>query len=1152
MPKENIPTNPPFHPSVVTAGGKRLLLTDVDVVVSWDDKKQNLISSQAGWWLVNYPLKKIKGLEKLTEDQIAQKLFKCKAKDLKNWYIKTPGTAGPEPKDPSGPAPIIPTPNPTLVVNQQHPAASDTNPGTVEKPLKTIAAARKKVKPGTIIHVYPGIYREGIKFVKNKDTGKVVGGTKTQPIKIEGIRDKNGQMPVISANDVVPADEWQPVKGLLGVYRAKITTGQMGRVSMDGKTLKEANWPEQLQPGEYCFNRASYEFLNRRDMKTIPKAGMKEDGKTWKEARVDDKGMLKLGKGNEEKGIFYASTWVWLSPKARKKGIVWDPTCPLPITGSLSTGGRFRAFRQTGTKGQLNKYTMWVNGEQLPSVFTKGKPRPNYDYGMNDKWQNFKFKEGWNHLVFKFDTTSRPKDLTFRFGIPKGTTGIISQANPPKDISKAPKGKPAKFITDYLLLGPLKAKKDYGLYVRLPNNDDPKKHVMDLSARTNLINLQGPYTQLRGFEIRHGALFQQRAQLAVSGKGCVVEGCKFLDPEVRGFTVSLSGKDQRDDPIIVRNNWVINPGGLGAGASGSSDKLTAENQNTTVPGRGRMLAEWNVVINNNSAGYQRMWESGGFKMFRLTGCVLRQNTFIKGDGPGIWLDWEHFNNRIEGNLHLDGNALSVGIEASPGPNVVANNISVNLHPGGAWFRYAILTWSTRRTYAMFNTVDGRWNKGKSWKGHDGADAIYLDEGGNRSTRWNKLSDRHQAALNNLVMGCDVALATGHQDYDSGGNINWGGRGSSIHLGKPISLSNPGKLDYRPTKAGPWCAAGVPDKLLKYAPHDFYGLLRFPEDGVTIGACRAEPIPVNWNKSLLEAELGDGTMKRYYPSKSPRTGSQLNLLQVERIYLPPPTTRKALHIGKNIEVIETKGEETNKPDSIWSSAFFKHSGINKDVGTDLSKYKFQAPFSVKLDKKTNREYSRFRGANCNIGALTRNPKGLSFDTLSNQPVIIFTAPEDGEYVLYTQVGKLKDNSNGTSCAYNAVIFPAGSDKGKSIWYHEEGTDLRTNPGANKQIALKKGDKLAVMLLAKGHAWCSLDLRIGCTPVQQDSAKLRSAAPSGLSPVKSKPELKTAVAANSEKAPASKIKKADNKMMFILIGGGVLLLIVLAIVISGRKK
>ena len=59
-----------------------------------------------------------------------------------------------------------------------------------------------------------------------------------------------------------------------------------------------------------------------------------------------------------------------------------------------------------------------------------------------------------------------------------------------------------------------------------------------------------------------------------------------------------------------------------------------------------------MIVDNNRSGYARFWESGAMKFFRLTGSVIRQNTTIGGDGPGIWLDWEHYQNRLEEEIFL--------------------------------------------------------------------------------------------------------------------------------------------------------------------------------------------------------------------------------------------------------------------------------------------------------------------------------------------------------------------------------------------------------------------------------------------------------------------------------------------------------------------
>ena len=56
------------------------------------------------------------------------------------------------------------------VVAQLHPAASDDNPGSADKPFKTIGAAVKNVKPGDTVVIETGVYRE---FVKIETSGTV-------------------------------------------------------------------------------------------------------------------------------------------------------------------------------------------------------------------------------------------------------------------------------------------------------------------------------------------------------------------------------------------------------------------------------------------------------------------------------------------------------------------------------------------------------------------------------------------------------------------------------------------------------------------------------------------------------------------------------------------------------------------------------------------------------------------------------------------------------------------------------------------------------------------------------------------------------------------------------------------------------------------
>jgi len=132
LPQENIPENPPLQPSVILPDGRRFLLAYFDdVKVFWDKKEKKLKTNRPGWWIINYPFEEIEGLS----EEEKSKIFSVKdLKEIKNWYIYTPGKPYITDFKPTGPAPIKLHKNSTIIVNNSSPNASDDNPGTKEKP----------------------------------------------------------------------------------------------------------------------------------------------------------------------------------------------------------------------------------------------------------------------------------------------------------------------------------------------------------------------------------------------------------------------------------------------------------------------------------------------------------------------------------------------------------------------------------------------------------------------------------------------------------------------------------------------------------------------------------------------------------------------------------------------------------------------------------------------------------------------------------------------------------------------------------------------------------------------------------------------------------------------------------------------------------
>jgi hypothetical protein len=133
----------------------------------------------------------------------------------------------------------------TLIVDNAHLRAADANPGTREAPLRTISAAAKRAKPGDIVLVRPGIYREAVTLT--------VSGKAGQPIVFKS--EAPGKA-VVSGAD--PVSGWKPEAP--GVWSAAIPDLKFNRygnaewVYVDGSPLERAGSRAQLLPGSFYLD----------------------------------------------------------------------------------------------------------------------------------------------------------------------------------------------------------------------------------------------------------------------------------------------------------------------------------------------------------------------------------------------------------------------------------------------------------------------------------------------------------------------------------------------------------------------------------------------------------------------------------------------------------------------------------------------------------------------------------------------------------------------------------------------------------------------------------------------------------------------------------------------------------------------------------
>ena len=86
-----------------------------------------------------------------------------------------------------------------LVVDAASKAAANDGPGTAEQPFKTISAAVGNLRPGDVLTVKAGTYREAVQIP--------AGGIAGQPVTIQAAR---GETVVISGADLLSGWEKAP------------------------------------------------------------------------------------------------------------------------------------------------------------------------------------------------------------------------------------------------------------------------------------------------------------------------------------------------------------------------------------------------------------------------------------------------------------------------------------------------------------------------------------------------------------------------------------------------------------------------------------------------------------------------------------------------------------------------------------------------------------------------------------------------------------------------------------------------------------------------------------------------------------------------------------------------------------------------------
>lgn len=127
------------------------------------------------------------------------------------------------------------------IVAQANAAASDDNPGTPDKPLKSINAAAAQAMPGDVVRVHAGVYRERVNPARSGEVGK--------PIVYEAAA---GQKVYVRGSEIF-APQWGGLGDAAGVYEGSLENVKFGLDAYGG--LADPTLYGDFNPYLRNFNR---------------------------------------------------------------------------------------------------------------------------------------------------------------------------------------------------------------------------------------------------------------------------------------------------------------------------------------------------------------------------------------------------------------------------------------------------------------------------------------------------------------------------------------------------------------------------------------------------------------------------------------------------------------------------------------------------------------------------------------------------------------------------------------------------------------------------------------------------------------------------------------------------------------------------------
>jgi hypothetical protein len=206
--------------------------------------------------------------------------------------------------------------------------------------------------------------------------------------------------------------------------------------------------------------------------------------------------------------------------------------------------------------------------------------------------------------------------------------------------------------------------------------DDPTGRRVEVSVRNEALNVKSEGSVVRGIGFRHYATHISRLGAVKAGAaGITFENDVFLDNAAAGLSVMAPD-------VRVRSVSSTGNGQLGIHADGAD----------------RLVVEDTLLRGNNRERFAAVASSGGIKITRSDGIVLRGNLAEDNLAHGLWMDMGSDDGTVVRNVSRRNFASGIIIEMSVG-EVVASNVTADNEAG-------IIISETSRAQVWNNTVLG--------------------------------------------------------------------------------------------------------------------------------------------------------------------------------------------------------------------------------------------------------------------------------------------------------------------------------------------------------------------------------------------------------------------------------------------------------------